>query len=147
MEQGTHHPVPATITLPVGLVAEVQDALLMVMTDLHRLGGLLDHAAAQLLARFDAADLAVRELAQDEGAPVDAIRQALQQAVTELQFHDLATQLLTHTGRMLQGCASRLADQAMSTEDDEIPAPIDPMPERPSPVTQSEMDAGTIELF
>ena len=77
------------------------------------------------------------------------IRHSLHQAVTELQFHDMATQLLAHTAKMLKGCAWRLAEQAMAPDEDEDEQPLtlDPMPERPSPVTQSEMDAGSIELF
>jgi hypothetical protein len=59
----------------------------------------------------------------------------------------MATQLIVHTGKVLQSCAWRLADQAMEPEDGEVPLELDPMPERPSPVTQSEMDAGSIDLF
>jgi hypothetical protein len=59
----------------------------------------------------------------------------------------MATQLLVHTGKMLQGCAWRLAEQAMAPEEDEVPLNLDPMPDRPSPVTQNEMDAGSVELF
>lgn len=75
------------------------------------------------------------------------MREALHQAVTELQFHDMATQLIVHTGKVLQSCAWRLAEEAMEPEEDEQPMALDPMPERPSPVTQSEMDAGSVELF
>ena len=75
------------------------------------------------------------------------IRHSLHQAVTELQFHDMATQLIVHTGKVLQSCAWRLAEEAMEPEEGEIPLGLDPMPERPSPVTQSEMDAGSIDLF
>ena len=39
-------PPPPSVSMPVALVADVQDALLMVMTDLQRLEGLLDHATA-----------------------------------------------------------------------------------------------------
>jgi hypothetical protein len=67
--------------------------------------------------------------------------------VTELQFHDMATQLIVHTGKVLQGCAWKLADETMEPEEDEMPVYIDPTPDRPSPVTQNEMDAGSIDLF
>jgi len=53
-----------------------------------------------------------------------------------------------HIGKVLQGCAFRLAAESMGEEDGEEAAPLEEMvPERPNPVTQSEMDAGSIELF
>lgn len=139
-------PTPS-VSLPVHLVADLQDSLLMAMTDLHRLEGLLDHATTNLLDRFGSVNQALGSLAEQPGDELAPIRQSLHQAVTELQFHDMATQLIVHTGKVLQGCAWRLAEEAMEPEEDEIPMCMDPMPERPSPVTQSEMDAGSIELF
>jgi len=47
----------------------------------------------------------------------------------------------------LQGCAWKLAEEAMEPEEDELPVSLDPTPDRPSPVTQNEMDAGSIDLF
>lgn len=130
------------------LIAEVQDSLLVAMNDLQRLDGLLTHATDNLLMRFTAAD---GELSTGDGDPAlraARARSALTNAVTELQFHDMATQLIGHTARVLNGCADRLATQAMGREKDE---PEDPAqitaPTRPNPVTQSEMDAGSIELF
>lgn len=139
-------PTPS-VSLPVNLVADLQDSLLMAMTDLQRLEGLLDHATANLLDRFGSVNHALGSLSEQPGAELAPIRKSLHQAVTELQFHDMATQLIVHTGKVLQGCAWRLAEEAMEPEEDEIPFCMDPMPERPSPVTQSEMDAGSIELF
>lgn len=138
---------PPSITLPVTLVADLQDALLMAMTDLKRLEGLLDHATENLLERFGAASHGLASLVGNQSDALNEVRHSLQQAVTELQFHDMATQLIVHTGKVLQGCAWKLADEAMEPEEGEVPLDIDPMPERPSPVTQSEMDAGAIELF
>lgn len=136
-----------SVTLPVNLVADVQDALLMAMTDLKRLEGLLDHATGNLLERFSTANHALAHLAGSDNEDLRRIRHALHQAVTELQFHDMATQLIVHTGKVLQGCAWKLADEAMEPEEDEMPLCIDPTPDRPSPVTQNEMDAGSIDLF
>ncbi len=136
-----------SVSLPVHLVADLQDALLMAMTDLQRLEGLLDHATGNLLERFGSANQALSHLSTERGAELEPIRHSLHQAVTELQFHDMATQLIVHTGKVLQSCAWRLADQAIAPDDDELPLELDPMPERPSPVTQSEMDAGSIDLF
>ena len=140
-------PTEPSVELSVNLVAEVQDALMMAMTDLKRLEGLLDHATANLLDRFGSANRALAQLADKDDEAVKLIRRDLHQAVTELQFHDMSTQLIVHTGKILQGCAWKLADSAMEPDEDEIPLEIDAMPERPSPVTQSEMDAGSIDLF
>lgn len=143
----TDAPPPPSVTLPVAQVADLQDSLLIAMTDLQRLQGLLDHATGMLLERFGEADRGLAALDPGADAAVSRVRRGLQQAVTELQFHDLSTQLLAHTTRMLQGCAWRLAEQAMAPEDGELPLALEPMPERPSPVTQGEMDAGSVELF
>jgi hypothetical protein len=140
----SHQP---SVSLPVNLVADVQDSLLMAMTDLKRLEGLLDHATGNLLERFSTANHAMAHLAGSDNEDVLRIRQALHQAVTELQFHDMATQLIAHTSKVLQGCAWKLADESMEPEEDEMPLSIDPTPDRPSPVTQNEMDAGSIDLF
>lgn len=139
--------VPPAITLPVALVTDLQDALLMAMTDLRRLEGLLDHATSNLLERFGAANHGLAALVNNHSEALDEVRHSLHQAVTELQFHDMATQLIVHTGKVLQSCAWKLAEEAMEPEEGELPLAIEPMPDRPSPVTQSEMDAGAIELF
>jgi hypothetical protein len=137
-----------SVSLPVNLVADLQDSLLMAMTDLKRLEGLLDHATGNLLERFSTANHALGNLAaQKDTDDLLSIRHSLHQAVTELQFHDMATQLIVHTGKVLQGCAWKLADETMEPEEDEVPLYIDPSPDRPSPVTQNEMDAGSIDLF
>lgn len=136
------------VQVPVMVAAELQDSLLVVMRDLHRLEGLLNHATTNLLERFNEANvlLSVESIGEDQG--VDAARAALRSAVTELQFHDMATQLIVHTTLVLQGCAFRLASETMGREEDELDAPVMAIqPERPNPVTQSEMDAGSIELF
>ena len=75
-------PPPPSVSMPVALVADVQDALLMVMTDLQRLEGLLDHATANLLDRFNRADAALGQLESPQTAELLRIRQNLNQAVT-----------------------------------------------------------------
>lgn len=147
MEQPSMPQTVPSVSLPVNMVADVQDSLLMALTDLQRLVGLLDHATGNLLDRFGNAERALGHLAGRENEDLQVIRTQLHQAVTELQFHDMATQLINHTSQILQGCAWRLADESMELEGDEQPLALDPMPERPSPVTQSEMDSGSIELF
>ncbi|MDE1557122.1 MULTISPECIES: hypothetical protein [Comamonas] len=136
------------VQVPVMVAAELQDSLLVVMRDLHRLEGLLNHATSNLLARFGEANVLLSDNAADDSPTVMAARAALRNAVTELQFHDMASQLIVHTTQVLQGCAFRLAAETMGREDEELEAPVVAMqPERPNPVTQSEMDAGSIELF
>lgn len=147
MEQPSMPQTVPSVLLPVNMVADVQDSLLMALTDLQRLVGLLDHATGNLLDRFGNAERALGHLAGRENEDLQVIRTQLHQAVTELQFHDMATQLINHTSQILQGCAWRLADESMELEGDEQPLALDPMPERPSPVIQSEMDSGSIELF
>jgi hypothetical protein len=120
---------------------------MMAMTDLRRLEGLLDHATGNLLERFGSANHALADLVNENNPAVGRVRASLHQAVTELQFHDMATQLISHTGKVLQGCAWKLAEEAMAPEEGEMPLVMDGLPKRPSPVTQSEMDAGAIELF
>lgn len=137
---------PPSVSLPVNLVADVQDSLLMAMTDLKRLEGLLDHATGNLLERFNTAISALQTLHGDS-AETRQIGESLHLAVTELQFHDMASQLLVHTGKVLKGCAYKLAEEAMELEEDELGVVETCLPERPNPVTQSEMDAGSIELF
>lgn len=138
--------VPA-VQLPVMMVAELQDSLLVVVHDLSRLDHLLAHTMENLMERFTSvsADLADPELAQSK--ELDAVRATLRAAVTELQFQDLASQLIVHTSKILQGCAYRLASESMGSEDGEAVPFVEEVPERPNPVTQDEMDAGSIELF
>lgn len=126
-------------------VADLQDSLLVAMNDLKRLEGLLDHATSNLLDRFNSAMQALDGMPDNEA--LAQVREALHVAVTELQFHDMATQLLVHTGKVLQGCAYNMAEQAMEPDEEEVGVVITHLPGRPNPVTQSEMDAGSIELF
>jgi len=134
------------LELSLSSVADLQDSLLVAMNDLKRLEGLLDHATGNLLERFNAANAALRALA-GQRQDTREIEQALHLAVTELQFHDMASQLLVHTGKVLRGCAYKLAEEAMERDEDEVGLVETCLPERPNPVTQSEMDAGSIELF
>lgn len=138
--------IPA-VQLPVMLVAEVQDSLLVVVHDLSRLDGLLAHTMTNLMERFTSASANLADPALVATKELDAVRSALRAAVTELQFQDMASQLIVHTSKILQGCAYRLAAESMGSEDGEAVPFVEEVPERPNPVTQDEMDAGSIELF
>lgn len=136
------------VQVPVMVAADLQDSLMVVMHDLHRLEGLLSHAADKLLENFSQANDALNDPALGESAEVAQARTALRRAVTELQFQDMASQLIGHTTKVLQACAFRLAAETMGDEEGEEPASFVGLePERPNPVTQSEMDAGSVELF
>lgn len=129
------------------LVAELQDSLLVVVHDLNRLDGLLAHTMERLMERFTSASANLAHPVLAASTELDAVRSALHAAVTELQFQDMASQLIVHTSKILQGCAYRLASESMGLEDGEAVPFVEEVPERPNPVTQDEMDAGSIELF
>jgi hypothetical protein len=135
------------VQLPVMLVAEVQDSLLVVVHDLARLDGLLAHTMDNLMQRFTKAISGLDNPAAADLAALEEVRNVLRSAVTELQFQDMASQLIVHTSKVLQGCAYRLASESMGQEDGEAVPFVEEVPERPNPVTQDEMDAGSIELF
>jgi hypothetical protein len=136
------------VQVPVMVAADLQDSLMVVMHDLHRLEGLLSHAADKLLENFSQANDALNDAALGESEEVAQARTALRRAVTELQFQDMASQLIGHTTKVLQACAFRLAAETMGDEEGEEAASFAGLePERPNPVTQSEMDAGSVELF
>lgn len=143
------HTLPSVpgVQLPVMLVADLQDSLLVVVHDLKRLDGLLAHTMENLMERFTIASAHLQDPTLEDSQALDSVRSSLKAAVTELQFQDLASQLIVHTSKILQGCAYRLASESMGQEDGEAVPFVEEVPERPNPVTQDEMDAGSIELF
>ena len=137
--------------LPVAAAADLQDHLLTACHDLDRLQALLAHACDALLAGFSDATAPLQQrLAQaHRGDEASAARQALDHfgaAVTALQFQDMAAQLITHTQRRLRHCADRLARDAFPGSGAEV-AVVAPAPPSPNPVTQAQMQAGSVELF
>jgi hypothetical protein len=116
--------------------AELQDNVLIVLNDLERLQTLLDDSHAALQAGF----FGLVELCGAEA------QVHLKSAMKALQFQDMATQLIAHTGKRLRHCADRLAQDAFSGDDDGETV-IEAAPLRANPVTQSEMDTGFVELF
>ena len=136
-----------SVQLPVILVAELQDSLLVVVHDLTRLNGLLAQTMENLLERFTSASENLADPLLQGSKELDVVRSTLRAAVTELQFQDMASQLIIHTSKILQGCAYRLASESMGSEDGEAVPFVEDVPERPNPVTQDQMDAGSIDLF
>ena len=141
---GWSSPAPLPMN-PLALI-ELQDHLLAAGHDLSRLVTLLDDACRQLLLHFDTATSQVRALPTDDPAGRERACAEIGKAVTALQFQDLSSQLVAHAGDRLRYCADRVANAALGgDEDDEGVVCI--TPSRPNPVTQSEMDAGSVELF
>ena len=137
--------------MPLLFAAELQDHLMVASTDLERLQRLLDDACLALIEGFHSSAGQLGEVI-DQGHEITAelqeVRHKLFKAVTALQFQDMASQLIWHTTKVLQSCAFRLAAESMGTEEGEEAAPFAEMaPDRPNPVTQSEMDAGSVDLF
>lgn len=139
-------------SLPLLVAADLQDHLMTATHDLERLQGLLADACDGLMLRFSTAVQQMEGLMQAAGnhriqtSELAPVLQNLGAAVTALQFQDMASQLIAHTNRRLRNCADRIARETMG-DDDEGQAVVEDAPLRPNPVTQSEMDAGSIELF
>ena len=134
--------------VPLLWAADLQDHLMTAGHDLDRLQRLLAESCDALLARFQAAVGQVEALASVPGADAEALRGLRAQlggAVTALQFQDMASQLIAHTNQRLRNCADQLARDAFGPDADGE-AVVAAAPLRPNPVTQDEMDAGSVEL-
>lgn len=145
----TTHPTSRPISLEVA--ADLQDALMVACTDLDRLQVLLADACQVLMGSFrDASDqLSLhrrRTPARELAGVLEHVQRQLGSAVTALQFEDMSAQLIRHTHQRLRNCADRIASEAFAGDEDGE-AVIEPAVMRPNPVTQAEMDVGSIELF
>ncbi len=145
--------VPSMTTVPLLTAADVQDNLMVANNDLERLAGLLTDATETLMGHFYGASAQMNQLLELAQAHPEWDTQAMKQAmhhmggaVTALQFQDMSTQLIAHLQRRLRNCADRLARDVMG-DDEDGEAVVEDAPLRPNPVTQDEMDAGSIELF
>lgn len=139
--------------LPLRAAAEVQDDLLVSSNDLDRLYRLLADASESLIKHFHAASAelgaAVNAMAAHPEIDLPELHRGVAHvagAITSIQFGDLATQLIAHTAARLRHCADRLARDAIVDDEDGTAAVADALA-RPNPVTQDEMDAGSVELF
>ena len=152
-------PMPPGAPLARMVAADLQDSLVVASNDLDRLQRLLSDATETLMGHFYGAQQRINHLsrlaAPHPGLPglpelperdLQLALGHLSGAVTTLQFQDMASQLIDHTHRRLRHCADRLAQGAMGDDDDGA-AVIEAAPLRPNPVTQDEMDAGSIELL
>lgn len=151
----TDHPdaAPAPAGLPLLMAADLQDDLMVAGNDLERLQRLLDDAGQSLMVHFYGASAYLQRLDAAAAADAEPARQAIGKALQHLagaivamQFQDLSSQLIAHTTKRLRNCADRIARDTMG-DDEDGPAVVDVTPLRPNPVTQDEVDAGSIELF
>jgi hypothetical protein len=135
--------------------ADLQDNLLVASNDLDRLQRLLDDASTALMGHFVGATELITQARRDleaataesDGAAIKEAQRALSGAIVALQFQDMATQLIAHTTQRLRSCADRLARDAMGDDEEGEEAMVEDAPQRPNPVTQDEMDAGSVDLF
>ena len=141
----TSEPFGARQALPLLVAADLQDNLMTASHDLDRLQTLLAHACEELMLSFHGVSERIRAI-DPSGDTFDAVLERLGGAITALQFQDMASQLIAHTHRRLRNCADRIAREAMGDDEDGT-AIVEEAPLRPNPVTQDEMDAGSIELF
>lgn len=139
--------------LSLTVAADLQDSLMIASNDLDRLQRLLNDATETLMGHFYGASAQITRLAraaaQHPELNNEGLHEAMQHlggAVTALQFQDMAWQLIGHTQRRLRNCADRVANDVMGDDEDGT-AVVEEAPLRPNPVTQDEMDAGSIELF
>jgi len=151
MNEATEQTDGGGIPLPLLAAADLQDHLMTATNDLDRLQTLLADACDALAQSFYGASEQLRALMDEHHAAGHAdvyprLMQQLGGAVTALQFQDMASQLINHTSRRLRSCADQIARVAMGDDEDGA-AVVEEAPLRPNPVTQDEMDAGSIELF
>jgi hypothetical protein len=139
--------------LSLFLAADLQDNLMCAGNDLERLQRLLDDAGQSLMVHFYGASGHLKRLVDEGGSHPQLLEPALQKAmshmagaITAMQFLDMATQLIAHTGKRLRNCVDRIARDSMG-DDEDGEAVVDELPLKPNPVTQDEVDAGSIELF
>jgi hypothetical protein len=144
---------PAGSPLPLLAAADLQDDLMTASNDLERLQRLLSDACDSLMVHFYGASGELQTLLHDgavrpevEAPQLHKAMEHMAGAITAMQFQDMASQLINHTSLRLRSCADRLAAETMGDDEDGV-AVVEHPPLRPNPVTQDEMDAGSIELF
>ncbi len=143
-------PAQAGGVMPLMLAADLQDHLMVAGNDLERLQRLLDDAGQSLMVHFYSASGHLQRATQAESAAPEGLRQAMEHmagAITAMQFQDMATQLIAHTSRRLRNCVDRIARDSMGDDDEDGVGVVDDTPLQPNPVTQDEVDAGSIDLF
>jgi hypothetical protein len=146
-------PLIASNGLPLLAAAEMQDDLMVVGNDMERLQRLLSDACDSMMVHFYGAAGELKRLLHKaalhpeiDTRELHTAMEHLAGAITAMQFQDMASQLIAHSARRLRHCADRIASDTMG-DDEDGEALVEDAPFRPNPVTQDEMDAGSIELF
>jgi hypothetical protein len=144
---------PEPGAMPLLAAADLQDHLLVATNDLERLQRLLGDASESLMGHFYGASTELKTLLHKAAShpeintpELHSAMQHMAGAITAMQFQDMASQLVDHTSRRLRNCADRLARDAFA-DDEDGSAVVEEAPLRPNPVTQDEMDAGSVDLF
>jgi hypothetical protein len=140
---------PAVAGMPPAVAADLKDDLVAAANDLDRLQALLSDACDALLSGFLGASTHLRDHQSEAHADAGHVRRAIElldTAVTALQFQDLSSQLINHTLARLHDCADRLGGGTPSDDDDGATT-VAQAHLRPSPVEQSGMGSGFVELF
>jgi hypothetical protein len=139
--------------MPLLAAADMQDDLMVASNDMERLQRLLGDACDALIVHFYGATGEMKRLLRKAALrpeidthELHTAMEHMAGAITALQFQDMASQLIDHTTRRLRNCADRIARDTMG-DDEDGEALVEEAPLRPNPVTQDEMDAGSIELF
>ena len=145
-----HAPDLRQAPLSLMAAADLQNHLIVACNDLDRLQVLLADACDVLMDSFRGALEHLNEHQRSDldgslSASLGSAQAKLADAVSALQFQDMTSQLIQHTERRLRNCADRIACETMKDEDGE--AIVEPAPLRSNPVTQAEMDVGSIDLF
>ena len=143
-------PDTAGASMPVSVpLTELRVHLHAVSNDLERLTLLLGEAATQLLSGFAAAHarLDAAPVIPGPGPLVDltrSVRADLQDAMSALQFQDLASQLVDHSVRRIRAVADILD---APDGDPKLSWASARMIGKNCPVAQLGMSAGTVVLF
>jgi hypothetical protein len=139
--------------LPLLAAADLQDHLMVASNDMERLQRLLSDACDSLMVHFYGATGQLKQLLhvaathpEIDARQLHTAMEHMAGAITAMQFQDMASQLVNHTTRRLRNCADRIARDTMGDDEDGM-ALVEEGPLRPNPVTQDEMDAGSVELF
>lgn len=136
-------------TMPALIAIDVQDALLTVSNDLERLQRLLGETGDEVSSAFYTALALIAGRSADDRSREELLVRldtVLRRGVRALQFEDMASQLIAHTQARLRHSADQLAAAALP-EDEDGATFVEDAPLRPNPVTQDEMDAGSVDLF
>lgn len=108
-----------------------------------RLEALISQAAHTLLDSFQAIERRWRAIPVEGLGAVD---EDVNRAVSALQFHDLATQLLGHARKRIAVANEGLARLALEPGRI-VPQPWEAPPGPGGPVGRANLEAGTVELF